>query len=139
MVRANASRNPIDPNELPEWLSMNALIAGMFPVMTLLTTRDPAVMEPTNGHFWGVMALATFVWGLLAFPVNWWLVATGLKHGMGSARALGQGGHDSANEPVAVTRSVSARAAAAGITLANLAVGIGPAATFSDRSMRVRG
>jgi hypothetical protein len=28
-----------------------------------------------------------------AYPVNVWLVAKGLKHGMGTVRALGEGGH----------------------------------------------
>ncbi len=30
---------------------------------------------------------------LLAYPVNTWMVAKGLKHGMGTVRALGKGGH----------------------------------------------
>lgn len=124
---------------LPEWLSMNALMAGMIPVMIFLTTRDPAAMEPTSGRFWGVMALATIVGGLLTFPVNWWLVASGLKHGMGSARALGKGGHDPANESVAATPPASARAAVAGVTFAMLAGGVGLAATFADLSMRAGG
>src|SRR5262245_44611530 len=33
------------------------------------------------------------VGGMIAYPVNVWLVAMGLKHGMGSVRALGEGGH----------------------------------------------
>ncbi|MEO7230907.1 MAG: DUF4396 domain-containing protein [Candidatus Limnocylindrales bacterium] len=121
---------------LPEWLSMNALMAGMIPVMVLLTTQDPSAMEPTGGRFWGVMALATIVGGLLAYPVNWWLVATGLKHGMGSSRALGKGGHDAADEPAPQAEPPArAKAAVAVITLAMLAVGVGFAATVADLSM----
>jgi len=30
---------------------------------------------------------------IIAYPVNVWLVAVGLKHGMGSVRVLGAGGH----------------------------------------------
>ena len=33
------------------------------------------------------------VGSLVAYPVNVWLVARGLKHGMGTARVLGRGGH----------------------------------------------
>ena len=39
------------------------------------------------------MSLATLIGAVLAYPVNVWLVAAGLKYGMGSVRALGAGGH----------------------------------------------
>ncbi len=83
---------------VPEWLSMNAVMAGMIPVMVVLMTRDPVGMEPTGFHFWGIMSLALIVGALVAYPVNWWLVATGLKHGMGTDRTLGRGGHDRKTE-----------------------------------------
>jgi hypothetical protein len=79
---------------LPEWLSMNAMMAGMIPVMIILMTRDMRAMEPTSPRFWGIMSLAALVGGVLAYPVNWWLVKNGLKHGMGTERALGKGGAD---------------------------------------------
>jgi hypothetical protein len=37
--------------------------------------------------------MVVLVGGMIAYPVNVWLVAKGLKHGMGSVRALGAGGH----------------------------------------------
>ncbi len=77
---------------LPEWLSMNAVMAGMIPAMIVLMTRDMSAMEPTSLRFWGVMSLATLVGALLAYPINWWLVKNHLKHGMGTERALGKGG-----------------------------------------------
>jgi len=79
---------------LPEWLSMNAMMAGMIPVMIILMTRDMRAMEPTSPRFWGIMSLAALVGGVLAYPVNWWLVSKKLKHGMGTERALGKGGAD---------------------------------------------
>ena len=90
---------------LPEWLSMNAVMAGMVPVMVILMTRDMAAMEPTSIRFWGTMSLASLVGLATAYPVNWWLVVTGLKHGMGTVRALGRGGHSLAAEraPTATT------------------------------------
>ncbi|MEP7378096.1 MAG: DUF4396 domain-containing protein [Chloroflexota bacterium] len=124
---------------LPEWLSMNALMAGMIPVMAVLTTQDPSAMEPTSLRFWGVMAIATIVGGLLAYPVNWWLVASGLKHGMGSSRALGNGGHDSAHEPITAGPTTSARATVAGVTIVLLVIGAGLAAAFADLSRRAGG
>lgn len=78
---------------MPEWLSMNAVMAGMIPVMVVLMTHDMRAMEVTSLRFWGVMSLATLVGAIIAYPVNVWLVAVGLKHGMGSVRVLGAGGH----------------------------------------------
>lgn len=83
---------------MPEWLSMNAVMAGMVPVMVILMSRDMTAMEPTSIRFWGVMSAATLVGFATAYPVNWWLVVTGLKHGMGTVRALGKGGHSLAAE-----------------------------------------
>jgi hypothetical protein len=79
---------------LPEWLSMNFMMAGMFPTMTLLMMgRDMRAMEPTELVFWGAMSAAATVGVLVAYPVNVWMVQKGLKHGMGTVRALGHGGH----------------------------------------------
>ncbi|MGI8469966.1 MAG: DUF4396 domain-containing protein, partial [Pyrinomonadaceae bacterium] len=77
---------------LPEWLSMNAVMAGMIPTMIILMTRDMRAMEPGNVRFWGIMSLASLVGAVLAFPVNYWLVSKKLKHGMGTERSLGKGG-----------------------------------------------
>jgi len=78
---------------LPEWLSMNMVMAGMVPVMVALMSHATGAMEPSSIRFWGVMSLAIMVGGVIAYPVNVWLVAAGLKHGMGSVRVLGAGGH----------------------------------------------
>lgn len=78
---------------LPEWISMNAVMAGMIPVMGVLMTRHMSAMEPRSLRFWGVMSLATIVGAVIAYPFNVWLVAAKLKHGMGTVRALGAGGH----------------------------------------------
>lgn len=79
---------------LPEWLSMNAVMAGMIPVMVVLMTRHMSAMEPSSLRFWGAMSLASLVGLAVAYPANVWLVAVGLKHGMGTKRALGAGGAD---------------------------------------------
>ena len=76
----------------PEWVSMNAVMAGMIPVMVVLMTRDMQAMEPSSVSFWGVMSLATLVGAVTAYPINWWLVKNQLKHGMGTEQALGKGG-----------------------------------------------
>lgn len=83
---------------IPEWLSMNAVMAGMIPVMVVLMSRDIASMHASSIRFWGVMSLATLVGFAVAYPVNLWLVGVRLKHGMGTVRALGHGGHSMAAE-----------------------------------------
>ena len=86
---------------LPEWLSMNMVMAGMIPVMVaLMMGRDMRAMHPSNLVYWGAMSAGVIVGFVTAYPVNWWLVAKGLKHGMGTQRALGKGGHSMAAEEV---------------------------------------
>lgn len=79
---------------IPEWLSMNAVMAGMIPTMVVLMSRDMAAMHASSLRFWGVMSLATLVGFAVAYPINLWLVGVRLKHGMGTVRALGHGGHE---------------------------------------------
>lgn len=79
---------------MPEWLSMNMVMAGMIPVMVAgMMGRDMRAMEPSELRFWGVMSLGVIVGFVTAYPINVWLVWAGLKHGMGTKRALGKGGH----------------------------------------------
>lgn len=77
---------------LPEWLSMNGVMAGMIPTMVILMSHDMDAMDPGSMRFWGIMSLATLVGAIPSYPINWWLVKKGLKHGMGTERALGRGG-----------------------------------------------
>jgi len=78
----------------PEWVSMNFMMTGMFPTMiVLMMGRDMRAMEPTELVFWGAMSVAVGVGLATCYAVNVWLVDKGLKHGMGTVRALGRGGH----------------------------------------------
>ena len=75
---------------LPEFISMNAMMAGMAPVMSLLMMgRDMRAMEPTELVFWGVMSLGVMVGFGTAYPVNVWMVKRGLKHGLMTERKPG--------------------------------------------------
>lgn len=72
---------------LPELLSMSAMMAGMAPVMSLLMMgRDMRAMQPMELLFWGVMALGVIVGFALAYPVNVWMVAHRMKHGLMTER-----------------------------------------------------
>ena len=72
---------------LPEFISMNFMMAGMAPVMSfLMMGRDMRAMEPTELLFWGVMSIGVIAGFTLAYPSNVWLVARRLKHGLMTQR-----------------------------------------------------
>jgi manganese oxidase len=72
---------------LPEWLSMNMMMAGMAPTMIfLMMGRDMRAMQPTEPVFWFVMSLGVVVGFAVAYPVNVWMVARNLKHGLMTVR-----------------------------------------------------
>ncbi|RWA77976.1 DUF4396 domain-containing protein [Mesorhizobium sp.] len=72
---------------LPEFISMNFMMAGMAPVMSfLMMGRDMRAMEPTELLFWGAMSIGVIAGFTLAYPANVWLVARGLKHGLMTER-----------------------------------------------------
>jgi hypothetical protein len=75
---------------LPELLSMNGVMAGMAAVSVPWMTRDPQAMEPTSPRFWFTMSIALTAGFLVAYPINWWLVDRGLKHGMMTVRPQGK-------------------------------------------------
>ena len=70
----------------PELLSMNCLMAGMVPVMTVAMTHAPASHDPWKPVFWFVMSMALLVGFITAYPMNWWLVSRHMKHGMMTVR-----------------------------------------------------
>jgi Domain of unknown function (DUF4396) len=65
-----------------ELLSMNCLMGGMMPVSSMAFAGDPASHDPTQPLFWFRMSLALMTGAVAAYPINWWLVAHHLKHGM---------------------------------------------------------
>src|SRR3979411_1901862 len=68
---------------LPEFISMNFMMAGMAPVMSLLMMgRDMRAMVPTELLFWGVMSLGVIAGFIIAYPANVWMVARKMKHGL---------------------------------------------------------
>src|SRR5215468_4697607 len=60
---------------LPELLSMNLLMAGMVPTVMILRTQIPSAIDPTMPSFWFVMSMGLLVGFIVAYPMNWWLVA----------------------------------------------------------------
>lgn len=75
---------------LPEFLSMNLMMAAMAPVMSfLMMGRDMRAMDPTELVFWGVMSIGVIAGFAFALPVNAWMVAHKLKHGLMTERQPG--------------------------------------------------
>ena len=72
---------------MPEWLSMNMMMAGMIPPMVLLMMgSDMRAMDPRSLVYWGTMSAGVIAGFFAAYPVNVWLVAKGLKHGLMTTR-----------------------------------------------------
>ena len=74
---------------MSELLSMNLLMAGMVPTVMALKVRITSAADPTTPSFWFVMSMGLLVGFIVAYPMNWWLVANHLKHGMMTVRPAG--------------------------------------------------
>jgi hypothetical protein len=72
---------------IPELLSMNLLMAGMVPTAMILKMHIPSANDPATPAFWFVMSMGLLVGFVIAYPMNWWLVANHLKHGMMTVRS----------------------------------------------------
>jgi hypothetical protein len=78
---------------MSELLSMNLLMAGMVPTVMALKSQIPSAADPTTPSFWFVMSMGLLVGFMFAYPMNWWLVAYHLKHGMMTVRPAAAGAH----------------------------------------------
>ncbi len=93
-VMGGSYRENVRRSFLPELLSMNLMMAGMAPVMIMLMMgRDMRAMWPGEPLFWFVMSLGVVAGFVVAYPINVWLVARGLKHGLMTVREGNDGGH----------------------------------------------
>ncbi len=71
---------------LPELLSMNLLMTGMVLTSRFAMKSVDGGGDPTRPQFWSIMSMALIVGFVCAYPINWWLVANHLKHGMLTVR-----------------------------------------------------
>jgi hypothetical protein len=71
---------------VPELLSMNFLMAGMVATVMTLRRYVPSADDPLTPNFWFAMSMGLLVGFVIAYPINWWLVANHLKHGMMTVR-----------------------------------------------------
>ncbi len=92
---------------LPEWISMNCMMAGMAPVMVaLMMGRDMRAMWPGEPLFWMVMSLGVIAGFAVTYPVNVWMVARGMKHGLMTER--NGAAHDAKKKPAQTGKSAKA-------------------------------
>ena len=86
---------------MSELLSMNLLMAGMVPTVMALKVGITSAADPLTPSFWFVMSMGLLVGFVVAYPMNWWLVANHLKHGMMTVRPAGAaaGAHDHSAQP----------------------------------------
>ncbi len=89
---AGTYRRSLRQTFLPEFLSMNAVMAAMMVVSTILKSAAPVAETPSHPAFWFVMSLALSAGFVVAYPINWWLVSHNLKHGMVTVRPDSQPG-----------------------------------------------
>ncbi len=68
----------------------------MVPTVMALKARIATGADPTTPSFWFVMSMGLLVDFIVAYPMNWWLVANHLKHGMMTIRPAraAAGAHD---------------------------------------------
>ena len=88
-MRASAGgsyRRALAATFVPELVSMNFLMAGMVPTVAVLRRHIGAADSPMTPSFWFVMSMGLLVGFVVAYPINWWLVANHLKHGMMTVR-----------------------------------------------------
>jgi hypothetical protein len=79
-------RRALTSTFVPELLSMNLLMAGMIPTVMILRRYVDSAGNPLTANFWFVMSMGLLVGFVIAYPMNWWLVANHLKHGMMTVR-----------------------------------------------------
>ena len=119
---------------IPELLSMNLLMAGMIPIAMTLRRHVDLASDPGSARFRFVMSMALLAGFIVAYPMNWSLVANHLKHGMmtvppkremagmamgGGGAMAGMAGEGAKPLPsVATMTALSVIALAAGLALA---------------------
>ncbi|KUO97254.1 DUF4396 domain-containing protein [Ferroacidibacillus organovorans] len=82
-----------------EFLSLTFMVIGMFPTMAYFM-RIWHVMSAVDLRFWLIMSISILIGSIVTYPINWWMVRRGMKHGMGSSHVLGHGGNHGLHQEV---------------------------------------
>ncbi len=111
-MAGGSSRRSLAVTFIPEFLSMNVLMAAMILSASLARSLLPPAHGPLAPQSWFVMSMGLLVGFVAAYPINWWLVTRGFKHGMMTVRRPGSGKGQTSSESDAT--SVTARTLAMG-------------------------
>ncbi len=65
---------------------MNLLMSGMILTSKFAMRYVAGGDDPAGPRFWFIMSMALIVGFVCAYPINWWLVANHMKHGMLTVR-----------------------------------------------------
>ncbi len=65
---------------------MNLLMVGMLLLSKFWMSAVDGAGNPAVPAFWFIMSMSLVAGFLFAYPMNWWLVTRGLKHGMMTVR-----------------------------------------------------
>lgn len=66
-----------------EFFSMITLMSGMLLTAKFIQPHIVSSMPMPNLYaFWGIASFSLFIGTLITYPMNWWLVSIGWKHGM---------------------------------------------------------
>jgi len=124
---------------LPEFISMNFMMAGMAPVMSfLMMGRDMRAMDPTELLFWGVMSLGVIVGFATAYPANVWMVKAGLKHGLMTERKGASHTHHGHGDPMKSDVTPAQLTAIASVSVLTLALGMVAPANWVNLRLSAR-
>ena len=65
-----------------DFLSLTAWQVGMYGWMAIAVFLLVGPMSPDQPVFWLMMQLSMFCGFITAYPMNWWLMRTGIKNAM---------------------------------------------------------
>jgi hypothetical protein len=121
-------------------LLMNLLMAGMIPTVMTLRRYVPSADNPLTPNFWFVMSMGLLVGFVVAYPMNWWLVANHLKHGMMTVRPASADAHAGMSAMSEMSMSMDAGKAPwppvpVMAVLSFLALAVGVAITFLPQAI----
>jgi manganese oxidase len=140
-------RENVRKSLMPEFISMNFMMAGMAPVMSfLMMGRDMRAMDPMELLFWGVMSLGVIAGFVTAYPANVWMVVRGLKHGLmtvrearhSSGKHARTGGHGSGSHTMKPDVTRPQLAALGGVSFLILLIGLVAPANWVNLRLSAR-
>ena len=112
---------------------MNGVMAGMVALSVPWRQSLGALSNPGHPEFWFVMSISLTLGFAVTFPLNWWLVSTGLKHGMITVPSVQ---NDATEAPMRAKARPMTKAGMVVVSLATLTAGATIAGTLGSLTTR---